>query len=50
VTLKIRINPKVSYSVHLLKKDSSVIVIPHYYAEYQEEAIVLSKAEYSDHT
>lgn len=46
-TARIRICPSLSYNVHFVKKDGSTMILPHYYAEYIEGAIVLSE-EYSD--
>jgi len=47
-TARIRVCPGFSYNVHFVKKDGSAMIIPHYYAEYIEGAIVLSE-EYSDY-
>jgi 8-oxo-dGTP pyrophosphatase MutT (NUDIX family) len=47
-TARIRVCPHFSYNVHFVKKDNSAMILPHYYAEYIEGAIVLSE-EYSDY-
>ncbi len=46
--VKIRVCPILSYNAYFLKKDGSVMVLPHYYAIYQEGGIVLNE-EYSDY-
>ena len=45
---KILINPKFSTNLFFIKKDNSKMVLPHYYAIYQEGEIILNE-EYSEY-
>ena len=42
------INPTVSYNVHFIKNSGQHMILPHYYASYDDGEIVLSD-EYDDY-